>query len=140
MRYENVKVGDSVFEIKCVSLTHWGNAVFARYFAIEKQVIRVTKTQFATDSGRYKKCGLSIGDSNVIGTKGEFKSSWNKVHGVINSCELSEMTKYKNRVKNISDGSYKFSVDRLNIVNAKTIEDAEKAIELMKQLNKLLEK
>lgn len=60
MKFENVKVGDTVFTETKVRYG-WQSAEI--FFTPEK-VVRVTKTQFVVDSGnRYKKEGNMIGDS-----------------------------------------------------------------------------
>ena len=59
MKFENIKVGDTVFTQKKVSYG-WN---LAEFFYISEKVTKVTKTQFTVESGdRYKKDGVKIGD------------------------------------------------------------------------------
>lgn len=58
MKFENVKVGDIVYVEKSVNFG-WRNS---KMFFIPEKVIRVSKTQFVTESKtRYKKNGSEVG-------------------------------------------------------------------------------
>ena len=60
MKFENIKVGDTVFTEKCIRYG-WQKA---ETFMIPEKVTKVTKTQFTVESGdRYQKKGYKIGDT-----------------------------------------------------------------------------
>ena len=137
--YEDVKVGDQLFYSRSVGLSHWGQLYFSRLFYIECKVIKVTKTQFTTESGRYRKSdGYGIADSQSIYKLGDSRS-WNPRKGEkITKCETMELANYNNEIQILRDAQF-VDLGSIRVTKIKNLETAQKAASLINQLESLME-
>lgn len=119
MEFENIKVGDTVYIKKEVTIG-WNEG---RLFTIPIKVIRVTKTQFTTEgSARYKKDGRKIGDSRY------FENA-----SVSGEDQTEEMSKFK------ALASLCFKINNSNLPSVRISEiDAKKDAEKIMQIAGLL--
>ena len=122
MKFENVQVGDTVFTEKQVSY-EWNSA---ETFYVPEKVTRVTKTQFAVESGdRYKKEGNKIDDS---WTKAYFKGDDAGYFGrkKIVDDQTSEMIEFKRKLeveRKFNNLIEKISIPRNSNFNANELND-----------------
>lgn len=134
--YEDVKVGDELFYVREVSIKHWGESYFKREFFLSCIVERVTKTQFVTSCGRYKKeDGRSIGGGAHILKLGD-KPFWAKRE--VTRCESLDMANYGNEIKVIDDAMY-FDYGKCRLTRFKSIETAQKVASLLMKIKGLIE-
>jgi len=139
VKYENVKVGDKFYYGKRIGLNKWGTLYFAKQFFIECEVSKVTKSQFTTESGRYRKSdGYCIGDGYAIYQAGD------KIHGfsrkdeyVTDRCNKIELSNYDAELQILRDAQY-CNLARFDITNIKELEGAQKAASLIMQLKTLM--
>ncbi len=137
MKFENVKVGDTVFTEKIVRY-NWSSS---RTFFIPEKVTRITKTQFVVESGdRYKKEGYKIGDRFTSAYLLGDYSSWAGLNKKLVSDETKELEDFKlklwleNRFNKMSEN---MSVEK----NSKlSIEDLKNIIAKLKAIEKILSK
>ncbi len=138
-KYEDVKVGDKFSYSKTVGLNKWGTLYFARTFFIECEVVKDTKTQFTTESGRYRKSdGHCIGDGYSIYKAGD------KVLGfgrgdlfVPDRCQQIELSDYDNDLQELRDAQY-YDLARFDLAKIKSLEDAQEAASLIMQLKTIM--
>jgi len=139
-KYENVKVGDKFYYGKKIGLNKWGTLYFAEQFFIECEVSKVTKTQFTTESGRYRKSdGYCIGDGYSIYQAGD------KIYGFSlkdeyapDRCQKVELSNYDAELQVLRD-AYHYDLARFDITRIKGLENAQKAASLIMQLKVLKE-
>lgn len=137
MQYENVKVGDKVFYAKVVGIYHWGDLYYAKTFFIECEVIRVTKTQFTTESGRYRKSdGYCVGDGYSIYKLGDNPRFLRGCQREVVKCEASELAEYNNELQVVRDAQ-NVDLGKFRITQIKDLEKAQKAASLIKELKLL---
>ena len=135
MKFENIKVGDTVFISEYVNYG-WRNA---EDFWIPKKVDRITKTQFILDNGkRFKKDGREIGDSwSEARSEGEKYRRISSIFETVTD-QTEEMNKFKIRInteRNIRD---QFGKLNLEFNSSLTVEQVEKVQELVNELNEIL--
>lgn len=139
IKYENVKVGDKFYYGKKVGLNRWGTLYFARQFFIECEVLKVTKSQFTTESGRYRKSdGYCIGDGHAIYQAGDKIISFSrKDEHVPDRCQKIELSDYDGELQVLRDAQY-YNLSRFDITNIKGLENAQKAASLIMKLKALM--
>ena len=110
-RYGDVKVGDEFFYVEHVGVNKWREVRFSKKFFISCLVIKVTRTQFVTDKGRYRKGG----------------------GGAIGSCPAI----YKQDLLPIENARL-VNLSRFDIADLRNIETAKEAASLIMQLDALI--
>ena len=134
--YNDVKIGDEVFEIVRVGINDWQAIRFCESFYISKKVIKVTPTQFTTDTGMYKKTdGYAIGNSKSIYKKGESPVWGRKTPAT--KCEKQQMSEYSSKLQIIRDATH-FDFRKLNILSL-TLEKAQEVASLTKKIKSIVE-
>ena len=139
IKYENVKVGDKFYYGKKVGLNKWGTLYFARQFFIECEVLKVTKSQFTTESGRYRKSdGYCIGDGYAIYQAGDkIRDFSRKDEYVPDRCQKIELSDYDGELQVLRDAR-NYDLYRFDITNIKGLENAQKAASLIMKLKSLM--
>lgn len=143
--FEDVKIGDKLFYVQSVGVggrgVYWSKTSFERDFVIECEVIRVTKTQFTTDVGRYRKSdGCGIGDSPRIYRIGDkLGGLHSSKYRFVEVCEKNEMKAWESRLDPIREVCH-VGLARVNILNIAYLEDALRAAELIKELVEITKK
>ena len=139
MKFENVKVGDTVFVKHVLAYSFgWGNGKFSKSFYLGYRVTKVTKTQFTAQfqkfEFRFKKDGVGFGCDKVAYAVGDaYRGLMGEIE--IPHCQYREYLKHLHSIKTLK------SVNDLDIKvsDCKTIETALKVAELLKQAAKLVE-
>lgn len=95
-KFDDVKVGDSVFIRKPVSIRYgFGSNGFQKSFWIKLYVSSVTKTQFTAGMLRFKKSGAGIGDNSHYAYKSGDKEYHHSGELVPDVCQLPELSAYE---------------------------------------------
>jgi hypothetical protein len=133
--YSKIKVGDELFYSKGVGISYWGKTMYSRTFFISCKVTKVTKTQFTTISGRYRKVdGYCIGEGLNIYSMGD-KSFWEKRK--VTRCEKLDLANYENELNIVRDALY-FDWSSDKILKVKRLEVAQRIASLLKQVKEII--
>mgnify|MGYP003678377484 FL=1 len=137
--HDNVKVGDKFYYGKKIGLNKWGTLYFARQFFLECEVTKVTKAQFTTESGRYRKSdGYCVGDGYNIYQAGDKVLGFSrKDEYVPDRCQKIELSDYDGELQVLRD-AHRFDLARFDITRVKGLENAQKAASLIMQLKALM--
>lgn len=132
--FEDVKVGDTVYEIVKTGINQWRSKSYARTFFIGRTVLKLTKTQFTTENGRYRKSdGYAVGNCNSIYILGD-KPKWTgREDPEIKGCEAQELADYENELKIVREALF-INLRGINIDQLPTLKEAQKAAMLLSQL------
>ena len=139
-KYLDVKVGDEFFYSKKIGVNHWNTLYFSRKFFLSCKVIRVTKSQFTTDHGRYRKSdGYCIGDGPSIYKSGDNAQSFSRDELIVpDKGQLTDAVAYDNEMKPLRSCQYTV-LDRFRITDIKGLDKAKKAASLVEQLIALMD-
>jgi len=139
-KHDDVKVGDKFYYGKKIGLNKWGVLYFSKQFFIECEVTKITKAQFTTESGRYRKSdGLCIGDGYNIYEAGDKILGFSRQNTYVpNRCQKVELSNYDAELQLLRDAQY-CDIARFDISKIKGLENAQKAASLIMQLKLLME-
>ena len=136
-RYGDVKVGDEFFYVEHVGVNKWREVRFSKKFFISCLVIKVTRTQFVTDKGRYRKGdGGAIGSCPAIYRLGDELRSYG-IQAKVVGCQLNELNRHKQTLLPIKKARL-VDLSRFDIADLKNIETAKEAASLIMQLDALI--
>jgi hypothetical protein len=133
--YDNVKVGDELFYRVKTGIQRWRTVYFPGEFFISCNVQRVTKSQFVTESGRYRKTdGMVIGEGYNIYRKGDCPL-WGLGRRTIAGCEREAKAEYE---ASLADISKAFGLQP-DVSQVKCLERAKKVSGLLIQAQDLID-
>ena len=136
-KYGDVKVGDEFFYVELVGVKLWHKISFIKRFSISCLVIKVTRTQFITDKGRYRKSdGRTVGVCPSIYKLGDNLSP-HCIKAKVFGCQLDELNKYKQDLLPIENARL-VNLSRFDIADLRNIETAKEAASLIMQLGALI--
>ncbi len=125
--FEGVEVGDTIsISHACKLESGWGSVNYRKCFVSLHKVTRVLKTQVCVGERKYnKRCG-----NPVKGTYTGLAS-----FPVDNAeCQFKEVLEYESKIKALERSIYD---NKFDLTNCKNIDDALKAVELLRQLQEL---
>ena len=135
MKFENIKIGDTVFIQETVSCG-WRDG---QSFYLPKKVMKVTSTQFTIeDGGRYKKVnGLKIGGAycecaKLDGEKKEYSSN------ILVSDETAQMNLFIRKINKERAASKQIEAMSIKLNSKLTIEELDLVLLKIKEINAIL--
>lgn len=139
-KYLDVKVGDEFFYMRRIGVSDWNTLYFSETFFLSCKVLRVTKSQFTTESGRYRKDdGYCIGDGyNIYRAGDKIRGYGGRGFVVPDRCQRIEASNYDNEMEELRDARH-CDLGRFRITKIKGLERAQKAASLVKQLFTLMD-
>tara|TARA_R110000851_G_C12629517_1_gene517650 strand:+ start:27 stop:464 length:438 start_codon:yes stop_codon:yes gene_type:complete len=137
-KYGDVKIGDEFFYRRKVGINKWRAIHFGRDFYLSCKVVRVTKSQFSTELGRYRKNdGCSIGGAPSIHKAGDCHRWLGLLVVIPSECQSSAAESYKREIQPLMDAR-NVDLRRIEVTNFKNIETAKSAASLILQLDALV--
>ena len=141
--FDDVKVGDTVMIPEWVGIGyrgHFRSTYFGVDFYIAHKVTKVLKTQFRVGELRFSKDGCGYGENNNTARKpGARINGYGTQKETPTECQLSEMNKYKKKIKPLKKYSTFIGKGELSPLKAKTLDDALEADALIQKAKWIVE-